>query len=149
MGGRMRKTGYLLITQKDLAPFKEDGFEPHEETMGFLDFLRELEADEIPFKKFLELRLEGLDEVLFAAIPDEEELALDILGRLKRVAAELERKLISVQVIFKEKLIAGDRLWAEYRGRRLPIGTIFGSPHRQTDANGNSFFVANFNLSSG
>ena len=149
MGGRMRKTGYLLITRKDLAPFKEDGFEPHEETMGFLDFLRELEADEIPFKKFSELRLEGLDEVLFAAIPDEEELALDILSRLKRVAAELERKLISVQVIFKEKLIAGDRLWAEYRGRRLPIGLIFGSPHRQTDARENPFFVANFNLSSG
>jgi hypothetical protein len=149
MGGKMRKTGYLLITQKDLAPFKEDGFEPYEETMGFLDFLRELGADEIPFKKFSELRLEGLDEVLFAAVPDEGELALDILTRLKRMAAELERKLISVQVIFKEKLIAGDTLWAEYRGRRLPIGTIFGSPHRQTDASGNSFFVANFNLSSG
>ncbi len=145
----MARTGYLLIAQKDLASYKENGIESYQEAIGFLDFLRELEGDDVPFKKFSEIRLEGLEEVLFAAVPDEERLALDIKNRLKSAAADLESRLISVQVIFKEKLIPGDMIWAEYRGRRLPIGFIFGSPHRETDGKGNVFFSTNFNLSSG
>jgi len=145
----LARTGYLLIAQRDLASYKEDGIEPHQEAIGFLDFLRELEGDEIPFKKFSEIRLEGLEEVLFAAVPDEERLALDIKNRLKAAAADLESRLLSVQIIFKEKLIPGDMIWAEYRGRRLPVGFIFGSPHRETDGKGNVFFSTNFNLSSG
>ena len=145
----MARTGYLLIAQRDLASYKENGIEPYQEAIGFLDFLRELEGDEIPFKKFSEIRLEGLEEVLFASVPDEETLALDIKNRLKTAAADLESRLISVQIIFKEKLIPGDMIWAEYRGRRLPVGFIFGSPHRETDGRGNVFFSTNFNLSSG
>ncbi len=145
----MARTGYLLIAQRDLAIYKENGIEPYQEVMGFLDFLRELEGEEIPFKKFSEIRLEGLEEVLFAAAPEDEKLALDIKNRLKSGASALESKLMSVQIIFKEKLIPGDVIWAEYRGRRLPIGFIFGSPHRETDAKGNVFFSTNFNLSSG
>ena len=71
----MARTGYLLIAQRDLVSYKENGIEPYQEAIGFLDFLRELEGDEIPFKKFSEIRLEGLEEVLFAAVPDEETLA--------------------------------------------------------------------------
>jgi hypothetical protein len=145
----LARTGYLLIAQRDLASYKENGIEPYQEAIGFLDFLRELESDEIPFKKFSEIRLEGLEEVLFAAAPDEEALALDIKNRLKSAASDLESRLISIQIIFKEKLIPGDMIWAEYRGRRLPIGFIFGSPHRETDGKGNVFFSTNFNLSSG
>ena len=145
----MARTGYLLIAQRDLASYKEDGIEPYQEAIGFLDFLRELEGDDVPFKKFSEIRLEGLEEVLFAAVPGEERLALDIKNRLKAAAADLESRLVSVQIIFKEKLIPGDMIWAEYRGRRLPVGFIFGSPHRETDAKGNVFFSTNFNLSSG
>lgn len=145
----MARTGYLLIAQRELAPYKENGIEPYQEVIGFLDFLRELGGGEIPFKKFSEIRLEGLEEVLFAAAPDEETLALDIKNRLKAAAADLESRLISVQIIFKEKLIPGDMIWAEYRGRRLPIGFIFGSPHRETDGRGNVYFSTNFNLSSG
>jgi hypothetical protein len=145
----LARKGYLLIAQKDLASYKENGIEPYQEAIGFLDFLRELEGDEIPFKKFSEIRLEGLEEVLFAAVPDEERFALDIKNRLKAAAADLESRLIGVQIIFKEKLIPGDMIWAEYRGRRLPVGFIFGSPHRETDGKGNVFFSSNFNLSSG
>jgi hypothetical protein len=145
----LARTGYLLIAQRDLAPYKDNGIEPYREAIGFLDFLRELEGDDFPFKKFSEIRLEGLEEALFAAVPNEETLALDIKNRLKAAAADLESRLISIQIVFKERLIPGDMIWAEYRGRRLPIGFIFGSPHRETDIKRNAFFSTNFNLSSG
>jgi hypothetical protein len=138
--------GYLLVERADLSSSRERGMTAHAEELGILDFLREVSADGISFPKFAELRLVGLEEVLFAARPEDGEMAFDIHRRLRRAAPELERRLISIQVVFLGSLVRGDTLWVEYRGQKLPIANIFGSPPPQTDARGNRFYHSNFNL---
>lgn len=138
--------GYQLIEVAMLRPHKANGVEPLENQMGILDFLRELAAEEFPLPRFFEVQVLGLEEVLFAADDSVWELAGHVRGRLRKAASDLERRLISVQVVFKGKLVRGHTLWCEYRGRRLPINFIFGSPIRQEDARGNRFYLANFNL---
>jgi len=141
--------GYQLVDRYSHALFREGGITPHGNPIGLLDFLRELAADELPFARFQELRVMGLEDVLIAAMPVERELALDIRHRLRAAASELERRLVSVQVVFKGKLKRGEEMWSEYRDRRLPVGVIFGSPPPNTDGRGNNYYSANFNLTSG
>lgn len=138
--------GYIIVERGALSLSRETGMPAHAEELGFLDFLRELSADEMPFPKFAELRLVGLEEVLFAARPGDAELALDFHRRLRRAAPELERRLISIQIVFQGALVRGDTLWVEYRGHKLPVANIFGSPPPQTDARDNRFYHSNFNL---
>jgi hypothetical protein len=141
--------GYILVEQSELSPPKANGIPAHQQALGFLDFLRELSSDECPFPKFAEVRLVGLEEVLHAARPDDAALALDIHRRLRQAAPSLERRLMSVQVVFKGKLMRGDALWVEYRSHRLPIAHIFGTLPRQSDGRGNVYYRANFNLTNG
>lgn len=138
--------GYVIVERSSLSRSRETGLQAYAEEIGFLDFLRELAAEEMPFPKFAELRLLGLEEVLFAASPGDAELALDFHRRLRRAAPELERRLISIQVVFQGTLVRGDTLWVEYRGQKLPVANIFGSPPPQVDARGNRFYHTNFNL---
>jgi hypothetical protein len=138
--------GYQLVEAVTLQPAKRDGIASLPTELGLLDFLRELAAEECPFPKFAELRVVGLEEVLHAARPEEADLALEIHRRLRAAASDLEQQLVSVQVVFTGKLVRGDALWCEYRGSRLPVGHIFGSPIEEHDARGNGFFPTNFNL---
>jgi hypothetical protein len=138
--------GYVIVERSALNLARERGIVAHAEEIGFLDFLRELAAEELPFPKFTELRLLGLEEILFAARPNDAELALDFHRRLRQAAPQLERRLISIQVVFEGTLVRGDTLWVEYRGQKLSIANIFGSPPPQTDARGNRFYHANFSL---
>ncbi len=138
--------GYQLVQMSQLKPYKTNGVEPLPNQMGVLDFLRELAADPFPLPRFYEVQLLGLEEVLFAAGGNLPEVAGYICSRLRAAAADLERRLINVQVVFKGKLMRGDTLWCEYRGRRLPINLIFGSPIAQENARGNRFYLTNFNL---
>lgn len=140
--------GYQLIEQRALQPFKANGIAPFPEEMGILDFLRELAADEFPFPKFTRLRLVGLEQVLYSAHPDERNIALEIRHRLQSAAQDLQTRLLQIQVIFQGELKRGDTLWLEYRGQRLPIDYIFGSPLPQTDSLGNRHLNASFNLTS-
>jgi hypothetical protein len=140
--------GYQLVERSSLAPEKTDGIQALPNELGLLDFLRELAADEFPFPRMYAIRVVGLDEVLYAAGPEAARLALEIRHRLTAAAQDLERRVVSVQVVIQGKLMRGDRLWVEYRGQELPAGHVFGSPPPQTDANGNHFFRANFNLTS-
>jgi len=139
-------TGYQLVERTMLAPEKANGIPALPNEMGILDFLRELEADEFPFPRLYQVQIVGLEEVLYAARPDDMVMALEIKRRLQSAATDLQGRLLSVQVVYQEKLMSGDTLWAEYRGHRLPIGHIFGSPLRETDAHGNRFFRAGFAL---
>jgi hypothetical protein len=139
--------GYTLIEQNTLTPSKPNGIAPYPNEIGVLDFLRELAADEFPFPQFSELRVLGLEQVLYASRPDDRARALEIRHRLKRAAQDLENRKIAIQIIFEGELKHGDSLWSEYRGQRLPIGHIFSSPSPHTDARGNRTFSVNFNLS--
>lgn len=138
--------GYQLLENSSLATARRNGIPPHAQAIGLLDFLRDLEEDEFPFARFAELRVVGLEEVLYAARPEDEVLALEIHRRLRAAAQDLEARLLSVQVVFSGKLIRGDTLWSDYRSHRLPVGHVFGSPPPETDAHGNRFYRTNFNL---
>ena len=138
--------GYVLLESTTLRPVKGNGIEPYSEQLGFLDFLRELAGDPFPFPRFAQLCLVGLEEILDAARPEETILASEIHHRLREVASEMERRLLSVHVVFRGRLVRGDTLWSEFGNHRLPIGRIFGSPPPQTDPRGNRFFAVNFNL---
>jgi hypothetical protein len=138
--------GYQIVERRALAPEKPNGIRALPNEIGILDFLRELEADEFPFPRLSELRIVGLEEVLYAARPNDEEMALNIRQRLVAAALDLSQRMMFVQVVFQETLMKGDTLWVEYRGHRLPIGHIFDSPPPETDANGNRFFRMNFSL---
>jgi len=136
----------MLLESRLLIPNKPDGMQSYADEIGFLDFLRELASEPFPFPRMAQLRVVGLEEVLFAARPEEAELALEIHIRLRQAAPELEQRLLSIQVVFQGTLMRGESLWVEYRGQRLPIGHIFGSPPPETDARGNRFYRTNFNL---
>lgn len=140
--------GYLLIEQSMLTPFKPNGIAPYPNEIGILDFLRELAADEFPFPQFSELRVLGLEQLLYAPRPDERAHALEIRHRLDQAASDLERRLVSVQIVIEGELKHGNTLWSEYRGQRLEIGDIFGMPRPHTDNHGNKIFLCNFHLSS-
>ncbi|HZP02919.1 MAG TPA: hypothetical protein VFD30_21905 [Terriglobia bacterium] len=144
--------GYILVEESAMARYRDGGIEPvSEEPIGFLDFLRELAQDELPFSKYTQLVVVGLEEALFATQEgqEEREIALDIRRRLKHAASDLEQRLITTQVVLKGRLVRGDTLWLEYRGRRLRLDLIFGSPILQTDSHGNKFYSVKFSLTNG
>jgi hypothetical protein len=135
--------GYHLV---QVATLGADGIKPYAEEMGALDFLREISAEPFPLPRYAEVRVVGLEEVLFAARPEEAALALEIYRRLRQAAPDLERQLVSVQVVFRGQLVRGDSLRSEFRGQRLPIGHIFDAPTALTDEHGNRSYRVNFNL---
>ncbi|MBW1935302.1 MAG: hypothetical protein JRI84_07100 [Deltaproteobacteria bacterium] len=141
--------GYQLLELRHLRPNMVEGIEPYENKMGLLDFLREITQDPFPFPKFYRVQILGLEDVLFAARPQEEELALKIQRILRSAAQNLEKKLVEIQIVFRGRLVRGESLWVEYRNAKLPIGHIFGSPIRQTDASRNQFYKKSFSLTNG
>jgi hypothetical protein len=141
-------SGYTLIEGAQLALAEQEDLRPGVEVYGILDFMRELFDETLPFSKYALLCVVGLEEVLFAARPRDREIAALIHQRLQRAASGLEKKLLSVQVVFQGELRRGDRLWSEYRGARLPVDAIFDSPLPETDGRGNRFYRVHFNLTS-
>ncbi len=120
--------GYILISQSELSPPKAKGMTRFVESIGVLDFLRELEHEEIPFSRSACIRVEGLEEILFAVGPEYGEMTGRIRNRLNAAANELHNKLVTVQVVFKGRLERGATFRSHYRDEKLPIGLIFGSP---------------------
>lgn len=140
--------GYRLIELPNLQPHKARGIAPHENVIGALDLLRELEEDPFPLPRLSKWRVIGIEEVLFAARPREEEVAAEIHARLNNAASDLERRLLEVQVILAGEIVRGAQLTVKYRGASLPLYMIFNGPRRQEDTNGNAFYPIEFHLSS-
>jgi len=139
---------HLLDREPDIAALGDATARPSDR-IGFLDFLRELEGDDLAVPKFWIAIVVGLEEVLFAAGSDADALAWEIHRRLRAAAPQLEKRLADVYAIFRGRLQRADDLWSEYRGVRLPIGHIFGAPRPHTDAAGRRVFFTNFNLTNG
>jgi hypothetical protein len=137
--------GYILISQNEFSPPKQRGMAPFVEEIGLLDFLRELRHEDLPFSRNACIRVEGLEEVLFAARPDCRDLALRIRNRLNASANELHKQLLTVQIVFKGKLERGANLRDHYRGEDLPIHLIFGTP-TSSDADGSYLYKVPFSL---
>ena len=110
-----------------------------------LDFLRELEHEEIPFSRNACIRVEGLEEVLYAVRPDYHDMAIQIRKRLNAAANELHNKLVTVQIVCKGKLERGATLWSLYRSEELPINVIFGSP-TSVEVDGSTAYRVPFSL---
>lgn len=140
--------GYVLMQQASLQPYKPKGIPPAPQIIGILDFLRELEQDPFPFAKMSKWQVVGLEEVLFAARPNEQEVAIDIHTRLNRAASGLEKHVLDVQIVFSGEIVRGADTTVKYRGALLPINLIFNHPPIEKDANGNVFFRMEFHLSS-
>lgn len=143
--------GYRLMELSNMQPHKPRGFVAAENVIGILDFLRDLpeqDEDPCPFPRMSKLRIVGLEEVLFAAKPREEEVAIEIRSRLNRAASTLERRLLEVQIVFSGEIVRGADMTVKYRGASLPIHLIFNHPQQQQDASGTPFYPMPFHLSS-
>lgn len=140
--------GYSLIELSNLQPHKPRGIVPADHVIGVLDFLRELEEDPFPLPRMSKWQLVGLEEVLFAARPREEEVAAEIHARLNNAAGDLQGRLLDVQVIFTGEIVRGAQMTVKYRGASLPIYMIFNRPNRIVDSDGNPFYPVTFHLSS-
>lgn len=140
--------GYRLIEIANMQPHKARGIVPAGNVIGLLDFLRELEQDPFPFPKLSRWQLVGVEEVLFAARPAEDQIAAEIHARLNNAASDLEKRLLEVQVILTGEIVRGAQMTVRYRGAALPLYVIFNGPRRQEDTNGNSFYWIEFHLSS-
>lgn len=141
--------GYILLEQNTAKPHKEDGLDVFQNKIGILDFIRDISQETFPFPKFYEICVTGLEEVLFWSGEEERERALNIKKQLRNAAQELEKKLLKVQVLFQGKIMRGDTIWLEYRGRRIEINLIFGNPQKEADECGNIFYPTSFNLTNG
>jgi hypothetical protein len=119
--------GYILITQRELRPHKIRGMQPFPEVVGFLDFLRDLRQDGLPFHMGARVRVEGLDEVLYSGKPDYTPLALKIRQILQGAANEMDQRLVTVQIVLRDRIERGSDLRVIYRDEPLPIHLIFNS----------------------
>jgi hypothetical protein len=143
--------GYHLIEQKHLSPPQPPGrgIIANSRRIGFLDFLRELDQEDFPYDAESSLLVVGLEDVLLYGRPDMETVAWSIHRRLQHAADDFERRNCGwVQIMFRLPLMRGETLRAIHPAVELPIYLIFGSPHSETDKNGNVFFSCRFNLSS-
>lgn len=140
--------GYKLIELSNLQPHKPRGIVPAENVIGILDFLRELHEEPFPLPRMSKWRVKGIEEVLFAARPAEEEVATKIHARLNNAASDLERRLLEVQIVLTGEIVRGALTTVKYRGASLPIHIIFNSPRRVRDSNDNPFYPVTFHLSS-
>lgn len=142
--------GYRIFEKRFLKPYKDNGFEQNPDRMGFLNFLREVKNYAAKLPRFGRYCVFGLDELLYMADAENRRgVAADIHRQLGSAAQQLERKLLDIQIVCEGKLVRGDTLWLDYRQERLPIDVVFGDLHKQEDKDGNEFYVAAFNLTSG
>ena len=140
--------GYEILEQKYLKLYREDGITPYKIKIGLLDFLRELNAGSEDLSRCSSYMVVGIDDVLYLTKRDQRRaIALDIHKVLQSAANDLEKKKIEVQIVCKGRLVPGAALWIEYRGEKLPIDFIFGTPIKR-EIHGFPVYTTSFNLSS-
>lgn len=148
----MNMPGYQLIERKYLSPPLPPGrgIVANRRKIGFLDFLRELEQEDFPYHEETSLLVTGLEDVLLAARPGMEKMAMRIHNILQRAARDFERFDCDwVQIMFRNELRRGDTLNVIYPGEvKIPIYLIFGSPAADIDSNGSVCYRCAFHLSS-
>jgi hypothetical protein len=141
--------GYFLVEAGAPLPGAVANAEAEPQRLGFADFLREIGPEEADVPDCWCVILQGLDELLFAAGPEAEAMALDIRRRLRAAASLLERRHACAVVEMKGRIMRAAGMHLDYRGKSLPLGHIFGSPYPQTYEGGRHFYAASFNLTNG
>lgn len=138
--------GYRIFEERFLNIYKEDGIPPQGIKIGLLDFLRELKGGTEGIPRLSSFMVVGIDEVLYLA-EDRKKVSLSIHKILQSSAGTLERKMAEVQICCKGRLFKADSFWLEYRGEKLLLDIIFGTPTK-LEIRGNPVFSTGFNLSS-
>jgi hypothetical protein len=140
-------SGYFLLEEKQMQPFKAKGFPPNPVRMGFLDYTRELRQEIFPFPEGHKLLVVGLEEVLIAAGDQLQEIEAFIHDTLARRANELNSYRIGVQIVFRRPLKSARDFWFELGGgKQLSLRRIFDSPPLRSDLAGNEYYFVGFNL---
>ena len=140
-------SGYFLLEEKQMQPFKPEGFPPNPVRIGFLDYMRELRQETFPFPEGHKLLVVGLEEVLIAAGDNLQELEAFIHNTLASKANELNSYRIGVQIIFRRTLKSAQDFWFELGGgRRISLRRIFDSPPLKSDFAENEYFFVGYNL---
>ena len=140
-------SGYFLLEEKQMRPFKPRGFPPNPVRMGFLDYTRELRQEIFPFPEGHKLLVVGLEEVLIAAGDHLQEIEAFIHDTLARRANELNSYRIGVQVVFRRPLKSARDFWFELGGgKQLSLRRVFDSPPLKSDLAGNEYYFVGFNL---
>jgi len=141
-------SGYEIFEQRYLNLYKEEGIDPYKIKIGFLDFLRDLNAGTDGMPRLSSFMVIGIDDVLYMARPNERRnVCLAIHKTLQSAANDLERKMIEIQVVCKGRLFKAESFWLEYRDEKLPVDFIFGTPIRR-DIRRVPIYTTSFNLSS-
>lgn len=141
----------MLVEQKHLSPPlpKGRGIKANNRSIGFLDFMKELQGDTFPYHEESRLLVAGLEDVLLFSRPDMENEAKKIHHILQKAAQDFEKRSCpDVQIVFRNPLKRGVHLEVEHPARKLPIYLIFGSPPSDSDKKGNVYYKSSFNLSS-
>ena len=140
-------SGYFLIEEKQMQPFKPKGFPPNPVQMGFLDYMRELRQETFPFPEGRKMLVVGLEEVLIAAGDQLQVVEGFIHGTLASKANELNSFRVGVQIVFRRTLRSAQDFWFELGGgRRISLRRIFDSPPLKSDFAGNEFYFVGYNL---
>ncbi len=140
--------GYEILEQKYLKLYREDGIVPYEKKIGFLDFLRELNAGSEGLSRCSSFMVVGIDDVLYLTKREQRRaIAFGAHKIFQSAATDLERKKIEVQIVCKGRLVKADSFWVEYRGEKLSIDFIFGTPIKR-EIHEFPVYTTGFNLSS-
>jgi len=140
-------SGYILLEEKQMQPFKPKGFPPNPVQMGFLDYMRELRQETFPFPEGRKLLVVGIEEVLISAGDQLPEVEAFVHGTLASKANELNSYRIGVQIVFRRSLKSAQDFWFEIGGsRRISLRRIFDSPSVKSDLSGNEYYFVGFNL---
>jgi len=141
--------GYVLLERKSLTPPRPEGkgVKINTQEIGFGDFLRELNQDEFPFNENCSLRVIGLEEILLAARPNMDRLAMKIRNQLQSAANDFFSKGCGdVQIVIRGELVRGAHLIVRHPTSDINIYLIFGSPAPE-EINGQKIYKNSFNLS--
>ena len=140
-------SGYYLIDEKQIQPFKLKGFPPNPVHIGFLDYMRELRQETFPFPEGHKLLVVGLEDILIAAGDQLPEVEAFIHDTLARKANELNAYRINVQIVFRRTLKSAQDFWFELGGsKRISLRRIFDSPPLKSDFADNEYYFVGFNL---
>ena len=138
--------GYMLLERKVMRPHKADGVAPHADSMGILDYLRELRQESLPFAAGARVTVTGLESALLDAGANRADVVDAMHKTMAACSNELWQRRCQVQVVFDWSLSYGHELsFTRGANERVSLRPLFGNV-RPVYEGGNTFYLAEFNL---
>jgi len=140
-------SGYTIVEYKNTTLNRREGYQVKGNRLEIADFIRELNEDPFPFSFGDEVIVEGLDKALYDSGDDVNETANQIRHIFSSKASDVNNKQMTINIVIVGKLQYGAYLTVRYTQKDLPLNKIFHSVNQFDDANGNTFYTTNANLS--